>query len=397
MAAAIPQLPDCCTPCSVPETVAVPGPQGPPGVNGTNGTNGINAFTATTANFTMPAEGGSVTVNVGNSQWATIGQIVYVQTAGYMQVTAKPTTTSLTLVNLENTGTSAYTPNAPPGTVIPAASTISPAGLQGPAGTVSGDVMLKSQNLAGLADLPTSRANLGLGTAATATVGKANGQLPPVDAAGGLTSGQAIFATTTGLESKSATAARAALGLAIGTDVQAFNTLLQAFAGVSAAADRLAYFTGSSSMTVTTLTALARSLLDDVTAADMRATLGKVLPRYGELGSLTAVNLNVGNQDNSITIEASRYRIDKVTLENPSGAVLTATAGVFTAPSGGGTTIAATQVLTALSATTKFMDMTLQSVVGTDVFTASQIYFRTGTPEGTARTCSVRVFGWRFD
>jgi hypothetical protein len=121
------------------------------------------------------------------------------------------------------------------------------------------------------------------------------------------------------------------------------------------------------------------------------------LPRYGELGSLTAVNLNVGNQDNSITIEATRYRIDKITLENPNGAVLTATAGVFTAPSGGGTTIAATQVLTALSATTKFMDMTLQSVVGTDVFIASQIYFRTGTPEGTARTCNVRVFGWRFD
>ncbi len=68
--------------------------------------------------------------------------------------------------------------------------------------------------------------------------------------------------------------ARAGLGLVIGTDVQAQDPQLQALAGLSPAADELAYWTGGSSAALTPLTAYARTLLDDTDAASALATLG---------------------------------------------------------------------------------------------------------------------------
>lgn len=114
----------CCNPCDSETVTLVPGVQGIPGTDGTDGADGVNAFTVTTADFTVPAIGNSVIVIVADSTWATFGQNVYVQGAGYFQVTGKPSSTSLTLTYLD------YVGNASTGNNIVTGAQISPSGTQ---------------------------------------------------------------------------------------------------------------------------------------------------------------------------------------------------------------------------------------------------------------------------
>jgi len=111
----------CCNPCPTVEVTNIPGPEG---ANGADGAPGINAFTFTTADFTVPAIGNSVTIQVANSSWMVNGQNVFIEGAGTFSVTSKPGSQSATLQYLN------YQGNTHAGETVTAGAEASPAGTQ---------------------------------------------------------------------------------------------------------------------------------------------------------------------------------------------------------------------------------------------------------------------------
>lgn len=379
----------CCdTTCTESTTVQVPGPQGPAGTNGTNGTNGNNAYTLTTSSFTMPAEQANVTIAVAVSAWAAVGQVIYISaggSVGYFQVVTVPTSTSIQVKNLANTATGAYPTNSAPATVFASSAAVTPGGVQGPAGTAAVGAFAIANNLSeGIA--ATMRTNLGLGSLAV---------LNTVN--GGNWSGTDLAVADGGTGASTAANARTNLGLVIGTDVQAQNANLQSISALGTAAAKMIRTSGINTWIEVDAGGIGLDVLAATTGLAVRNDIGGVKRGYGILAYKLTLDLNTAATDTAIAVEAlGRYRIDKIVVVAPSINMTTATLGVFTAAGGGGTTIAADQSLAALSATTKFKDLTLQAIVTTDIFTALTLYLRVGTPQGAAATADVYLFGEDF-
>jgi hypothetical protein len=87
-----------------------------------------------------------------------------------------------------------------------------------------------------------------------------------------------------GTGASTASAARTNLGLAIGTNVQAYDAGLQSISGLTTSANQMLYTTASDTYATTSLTSAGRALLDDADASAQRTTLG--------LGTIATQNAN---------------------------------------------------------------------------------------------------------
>lgn len=370
----------CCPPsCNETLNVSVPGPAGANGTDGTDGSAGRNAYGLLTAPFVQPAVDATVIAIVDSSTWAAIYMDVFQESGGYYQVVAIPDATHITLKNR------GYDANVAPGSVIPSGSRITPAGEKGETGDVdTNGALMQSENLNDLDNKDTALNNLGADDVGIAILRLTNPNLIRFLQVNADNSASLL----------SAAAFKTALSLTPGTNIQAWDALLQELSALGTAADKIFYTTGvGQTLAETALTTLARTLLAQSTASDMRSTLGNVLPRYGVLATKAGAAMDVAT-DYSMAVEATKYRVDKICVIGLSGDVSAATAAVFTLPAGAGISLANDQALTGVTGATKYKDMTLTGTVGTDLFTAATLYFKTASLSGAGTTASVFVLGW---
>jgi hypothetical protein len=188
----------------------------------------------------------------------------------------------------------------------------------------SASVALNSQKITGLADPSASTDAANKGYVDSAVTNLVNGSPESLDTLKELSDAlgaDANFSTTvTNLigeklakasnlsDLTDASAARTNLGLAIGTNVQAYDAELAALAGLTSAADALPYFTGTGTAATTTLSSYGRSLVDDADAAAARTTLG-----LGAIATQAANDVNItggavsGVTLSNVTIDCGTY------------------------------------------------------------------------------------------
>lgn len=137
-----------------------------------------------------------------------------------------------------------------------------------------------------------------------------------------------------GTGASSAAGARTNLGLVIGTDVQPYDSELAALAGLTSAANKLPYFTGSGAAALADMSSYARTVIDDSDAQTARQTLdapSKAFVTVGPTGDLgyitdgTADNVQIQaalNANAAVFLQSGTYNLTATILMNSNNVLL---------------------------------------------------------------------------
>lgn len=164
-------------------------------------------------------------------------------------------------------------------------------------------------------------------------------------------------------------------------------------ANIAVAANQILGRSSSGNISAKTCTDIGFGILSQSTTANVRDYIGV---GYAEnlLVALGSADFN-STADQAIAIPAGEWVITRIIVYNASTNLTTAAGGIYTGSGKSGSTIvAASQAYTALTGSTKYLSLTLDTYATTTVHTGgSSIYLSLTTPQGGAATADVAIFG----